>query len=396
MDKFLNIAITVPYFYPGEAADIEQRLVSGRFDYVHVRKPGCSAEQLVRLLNAVNPAVRERLTLHDHFSVAAEYGVGGVHLNSRNPDAPVNWSRRVSRSCHSVKECAEVHGADYVFISPVFPSISKPGYKNDFDEQELAAYLAGAHSSATVALGGVTQERVEQVRRMRFDGYAMLADAWRPHIDLDKFCLQFITNPESVQDAVKQTRAVLSGGGRWIQLRWKDAATEDLVAAGTEIADLCRQSGAVFLLDDHVALVNVCSADGVHLGKNDMPVAEARAVLGPGCIIGATANTPDDIVTAAGSGADYIGYGPFRFTTTKKNLSPVLGLEGYRKAVAECLRRGISLPIVAIGGITDADIPDIMATGVNGVAVSGSILKATVPSEATALLRKTILDITHN
>jgi len=396
VDKFLSIAITVPYFYPGEAADIEQRLVSGKFDYVHVRKPECTAGQLTRLLDTINPLVRERLTLHEHFDIAAEYGIGGVHLNSRNPVAPANWAGRVSRSCHSVAECTEITGNDYIFISPVFPSISKPGYKNNFDEQELAEYLAGAHSSATIALGGVTQGRIGQVRRMGFDGYAMLADAWRAHIDPDKFCLQFITNPESVQDAVKQTRAVLSGGGRWIQLRWKDAATEDLVVAGIEIAALCRQSGAVFLLDDHVELVNACGADGVHLGKNDMPVAEARAILGPGCIIGATANTPDDIVAAAENGADYIGYGPFRFTTTKKNLSPVLGLEGYRKAVAECCRRGISLPIVAIGGITDADIPAIMATGVNGVAVSGSILKAAVPSEATALLRKTILEITHN
>lgn len=396
MDRFLRIAVTVPYFYPGEAADIERCLVSGGFDYVHVRKPGCRSEQLEQLLAAIDPAVRRRLALHDHLGLAVRLGAGGVHLNSRNPELPQGWSGRVSRSCHSLAECAAAADADYVFISPVFPSISKPGYRNDFDPGQLAEYLAVKHRPATIALGGVTRGRVEQVRRMGFDGCAMLSDAWRPQIEPDKFCLQFITNPTSVQDAEEQARAVLAGGGRWIQLRWKDAAQADILAAGERLAAMCRQCGAVFLLDDHVELVRACGADGVHLGKNDMPVAEARTILGPGCIIGATANTPADIMAAARSGADYIGYGPFRFTSTKKNLSPILGLQGYRHAVAECCRYGISLPIVAIGGITDADIAAIMETGVNGVAVSGSILAAADRAQATSNLRKTILEITHN
>ena len=124
-----------------------------------------------------------------------------------------------------------------------------------------------------------------------------------------------------------------------------------------------------------------------------MPVSEARKILGPGRIIGATANTPADIMAAAGASADYIGYGPFRFTTTKKNLSPVLGLEGYRVAVAECRRLGITLPIVAIGGITAADIPAILSTGVSGIAMSGSIINAPDPEAATAGLLKIINNI---
>ena len=124
-------------------------------------------------------------------------------------------------------------------------------------------------------------------------------------------------------------------------------------------------------------------ADGVHLGKKDMPVAEARKMLGKDFIIGGTANTFEDVKMHYEAGADYIGCGPFRFTTTKKNLSPILGLEGYRSIVSQMKEAGIHLPIVAIGGITFEDIPSIMATGVTGIALSGTILRADNPIEET-------------
>lgn len=128
-------------------------------------------------------------------------------------------------------------------------------------------------------------------------------------------------------------------------------------------------------------LVERCGADGVHLGKNDMPVDEARRLLGNDRIIGGTANTFEDIERLHRQGADYIGCGPFRFTTTKKNLSPVLGLEGYKRIVSNMKAHGIDLPIVAIGGILKSDIADIMQTGVTGIAVSGGILNAESPTE---------------
>ena len=121
----------------------------------------------------------------------------------------------------------------------------------------------------------------------------------------------------------------------------------------------------------------------MHLGKHDMPVAEARRLLGNGFIIGGTANTFDDVKMHYEAGADYIGCGPFRFTTTKKNLSPILGLEGYRRIVSQMKEAGINLPIVAIGGITREDIPAILQTGVTGVALSGTILRADNPTEET-------------
>ena len=171
--------------------------------------------------------------------------------------------------------------------------------------------------------------------------------------------LQFITHFTDSYSYYDSACMALEGGCRWIQLRMKDAPVSE------------------------VELVKKIHADGVHLGKKDMPVAEARKMLGKDFIIGGTANTFEDVKMHYEAGADYIGCGPFRFTTTKKNLSPVLGLEGYRSIVSQMKEAGIHLPIVAIGGITFEDIPSIMATGVTGIALSGTILRADNPIEET-------------
>ena len=193
--------------------------------------------------------------------------------------------------------------------------------------------------------------------------------------------LQFITHTNDRYDYVSGACAALKGGCRWIQLRMKDTPDEEVIAAARVLRPLCAEAGAIFVLDDRVHLVAETGADGVHLGKNDMPVAEARRILGDK-IIGATANTYDDMVAAVAAGADYIGLGPFRFTTTKARLSPVLGLEGYRDIMSR-FRRLSQLPVVAIGGITPDDIQSIMQTGVTGIALSGTILGADDPAAQT-------------
>lgn len=201
---------------------------------------------------------------------------------------------------------------------------------------------------------------------------------------------QYISHFTPTIGYVEGIRMALEGGCKWIQLRMKDASAEEVLVNAEEALHLCRQYGAKFILDDHVELVERAGADGVHLGKNDMPVDEARKILGNGKIIGGTANTIEDIVRLHKQGADYIGCGPFRFTTTKKKLSPVLGLEGYKSIVQNMRDKGIDLPIVAIGGITLADIPAIMATGVTGIALSGAILGAADPVAMTENILKTL------
>lgn len=196
--------------------------------------------------------------------------------------------------------------------------------------------------------------------------------------------LQFITHHNSRFGYVDGARMALEGGCRWVQLRMKEASEAELIETGKAIRQLCDRYGARFIIDDHVELVAHIGADGVHLGRQDMPVDEARRVLGSDYIIGGTANTLADVVRLNRLGANYIGCGPFRFTTTKQRLSPILGLEGYAEVVQGMRREGIAMPIVAIGGILLDDVSEIMATGVNGVAISGAILNAHDPVAETA------------
>lgn len=198
--------------------------------------------------------------------------------------------------------------------------------------------------------------------------------------------LQFITHFTDKYTYYDSARMALDGGCRWIQLRMKDRSPEEIEWEALRIQALCKEYQAIFIIDDHVELVKKLNADGVHLGKNDMPIAEAREVLGQGFIIGGTANTFEDVKRHYEAGADYIGMGPFRYTTTKKNLSPLLGLEGYTSILSRMKEEEINIPVVAIGGITKEDIPEIMITGVAGIALSGTILHADNPVEETRLI----------
>lgn len=161
--------------------------------------------------------------------------------------------------------------------------------------------------------------------------------------------IQFISHTNERYNYIDGIRMALEGGCRWIQLRMKDASEEEILKAAESTRKLCRQYDAVFILDDYVELVEKTGADGVHLGKNDMPIDEARRLIGKDKIIGGTANTFEDVKRIYSAGADYIGCGPFRFTTTKKKLSPILGLDGYRRIIEQMTAYGlISLSLLLV------------------------------------------------
>ncbi|MDH6533874.1 thiamine phosphate synthase [Parabacteroides sp. 52] len=195
--------------------------------------------------------------------------------------------------------------------------------------------------------------------------------------------LLFISHQTEKQSYLESIETALKGGCKEIQLRMKDATAEEVEATGKDALKLCQSAGAKLYIDDHVEVCKILKADGVHLGKQDMPVDKARVLLGEGYIIGGTANTWEDIQRLVIMKADYIGLGPFRFTTTKKHLSPILGLEGYRRIVASCRQHAIHLPLFAIGGIRAEDIPALLQTGISGIALSSSILTAADPVEET-------------
>lgn len=208
--------------------------------------------------------------------------------------------------------------------------------------------------------------------------------------NISDISLQFISHQNERWSYLDGIRLALEGGCRWVQLRMKEATDEEVRPIAIEAQRMCRKARATFIIDDRVSLVKELRADGVHLGKKDLPIAEARRILGEEFIIGGTANTFDDVLAHHQAGADYIGCGPFRFTTTKERLSPILGLEGYRNITEQMRTHHIALPIVAIGGITLADIPEIMLTGVTGIALSGSILNAENPARETNKIETTI------
>jgi len=200
---------------------------------------------------------------------------------------------------------------------------------------------------------------------------------------IERLRLQLITQKKSLPDILTEVQAFLDGGGRWVQLRMKEAAHPDIVQTGKLILPLCRKYGAVFILNDHPELALEIGADGVHIGKNDISPVQARNMLGWDKIIGCTANTFEDIEQLSGYPIDYIGLGPFRFTSTKKNLSPVLGVEGYRRIFAQMQEHGIRIPVTVIGGITWADVGPLNEAGACCYAVSGSISNAADPTEET-------------
>lgn len=171
--KLSIIAVTLPRSTSDEGAIIKDLLASGCVDRVHLRKPACSTEDLQRLIEEIPSQFHSRLSLHDSHSVASMYGCG-IHLNSRNPVAPENYNGVLSRSCHSIEELALPCREDYRFLSPIYPSISKPGYA---PTRSLAS-LKGKIGNKTIALGGITPDKFRELYEHGFSGAAMSGYIW--------------------------------------------------------------------------------------------------------------------------------------------------------------------------------------------------------------------------
>ena len=185
--------------------------------------------------------------------------------------------------------------------------------------------------------------------------------------------LQYISQGDTQEEQLNNIQKALEFGCRWIQLRFKKANAETLEQTALLVKELCEKFDAIFIINDHVTLVKKIDADGVHLGLTDTSIKEARELLGEEKIIGGTANTYEDVVQRFHEKCNYVGLGPFKFTSTKEKLSPIVGLEGYKKIISTLKSEGIEIPIFAIGGILEEDIEPILNTSIYGVAVSGLI-----------------------
>jgi thiamine-phosphate pyrophosphorylase len=198
--------------------------------------------------------------------------------------------------------------------------------------------------------------------------------------------LQYITNGDSETSILNEVKAAVDAKIDWVQLRIKDPNL-DFLSIAEKVKKICKNK-AVLIINDDIEIALTIDADGVHLGLDDTPIQQARKMLGRYKIIGGTANTLTDCLNRQADGADYIGLGPYRNTTTKSKLSPILGLNGYETILP--LDNGeIYLPVVAIGGILVEDIDELMQkTRVHGIAVSGLIKNATDKKKLVGQIHK--------
>lgn len=189
--------------------------------------------------------------------------------------------------------------------------------------------------------------------------------------------LQYISQGETIEKQLYNINEALDNGCDWIQLRFKNQIDRDCYKLAEAVKFLSEEYLANLIINDNVSLAQEVAADGVHLGLSDMRIKDARIILGKTKIIGGTANTFEDVQNHIQNGCDYIGLGPFRFTTTKEKLSPILGLDGYRSIISKMKQYNLDTPIYAIGGITLNDIESLMETGIHGIAVSGLVTEST-------------------
>jgi thiamine-phosphate pyrophosphorylase len=183
------------------------------------------------------------------------------------------------------------------------------------------------------------------------------------------------------QEPLALTRILLGAGARILQLRLKDASSRDFLAAARAIVALCRAHGAILIVNDRADIAKLAGADGVHVGQDDLPLADARAIVGADAIVGVSTHNIEQARMAAVGGADYIGFGAI-YSGGLKQVANAQGLGRVR-----AVREAVSLPIVAIGGITEATMPEVLAAGADAAAIITDVVRAAdIPAKVRALL----------
>ena len=184
------IVITKPEMFPGET-EVVNTLFANGMQRLHLRKPGASEQEMAEWIGRIDLPFRQRIIVHDHHRLLRTMGLGGIHLNARNPEAPAWFSEErqkrgsvtLSRSCHSLEEIAQWKGVcDYLFLSPIFDSISKGGYTSAFTRGTLLqAYHDGLFSKPVYALGGVSADNIRSIYDYGFAGAAVIGSLWQVH-----------------------------------------------------------------------------------------------------------------------------------------------------------------------------------------------------------------------
>lgn len=179
------------------------------------------------------------------------------------------------------------------------------------------------------------------------------------------------------------TELAVEGGADTIQFRQKIGSTREMIETAGRMKKMCAEVGAAFIVNDRIDIAIAVEADGVHLGQDDFPAPLARKLLGDQKIIGGSAATIEEARKCLSDGVDYIGFGPVYPTGSKDDAGPVSGLQILRRVIRE-----IPLPIIAIGGVSEENIPEIMQAGAHGIAVISAVCCQKDPRHATEILLK--------
>jgi thiamine-phosphate pyrophosphorylase len=234
----------------------------------------------------------------------------------------------------------------------------------------------------------VAPRQILRIERMRYDAYTLeqrLHDRLSVANRFGAVRLYALITPSLCRGSIRETaRAAIAGGADAIQLRYKDSCDAECLAVAAELRELADETGKIFTVNDRADIASIVGADGVHLGQRDLPVAEVRRLLRPGAIVGRSTHSLEQARGAVMEGADYISVGSI-FPTTTKDAGPPVGVELIREVARE-----VSLPIVAIGGITAENAAEVVAAGATCLAVSSAICSAANPQAAAEAIRAKI------
>lgn len=394
------IVISAPEFIQDEAKIINGLFAAG-LECLHLRKPNATEKEMSELIAKIKPVFYNRLSLHQHHTLAKQFGIFRLHFTEKSRrQIPIETllklkkeGYKISTSVHDLAQMdlLSTH-FDYTFFGPVFDSISKSDYKSVLSESSFLD--KDLKKIPIIGLGGIDSSNIDKVKEMNFDGAAVLGTLWKdPMMAVATFVrlsnsqrvgkskpvideLQFISNQTDELTHLESIQIALDAGCRWIQLRIKNESPETVLEQALRAKNLCSRYQAKLVINDFPLIAKEVAADGLHLGLEDMSIKEARETVGNEMIIGGTANTFEHILLRHDEGANYIGLGPFRFTSTKQNLSPILGIGGFREIIKRMAGLEKSIPLIAIGGILPEDIPELKSIGVHGIALSSALILA--------------------
>lgn len=340
---------------------------------------------ILRLVDVVTPNYKEAVRLFgNNLDEVVPQICSSFNCNIAVKSMKTDCSSQISTDVLYTKS-----GDRFEYMVPITP-IDRHGTGCVYSST-LATHLSFCYDLPTACR--LSQLAVDYYRRYgRVDYFSASSEAVRSkRAKLDTCRLMYITNGESEEEILQKAEQALRGGCKYIQLRMKNTSSTNRTQIATKLRRLCNQFVySLLVINDDIETALKCDADGVHLGKDDMSPVYARKILGHGKIIGGTCNTKEHISERSLEGADYIGVGPYRFTTTKQNLSPMLGLDGMKLLSDHNRKLPFPMPMYAIGGIDINDVKDLLGSGVQGIAVSGLIDKADNAEQTTKDILKNI------